>query len=75
MNNARIRMPLVFKGMSKNSIKSMIEENIYNEKYKDIAIFYYVFEECQIDIAYRYGVDKKTIKRVLDKVVDELGMV
>lgn len=74
MNIARVKLPKVFINKSKKEIKSMIEENIFNEKYKDVAISYYVYEKCQIDIAMSYDVDKKTIKKILDKVIKEIEM-
>lgn len=73
MNFARINIPEIFKNKSKNEIKDLIESNIYNEKYREIATKYYVCEECQIDIAIEYEVDRKTIKRILDKVIREIS--
>lgn len=72
MNNARIKMPSVFKNKSKNEIKNIIESNIYNENKKDIAIKYYVYEECQIDIAMEYEVDRNTIGNILKRVIKEI---
>ena len=46
--------------------------NIYNDNLRDIAISYFVKEECQIDIAMRYNVDRKTIKKYLEKAVKEV---
>ena len=74
MNIARVKLPKVFINKNKKEIKSIIEENIFNEKYKDVAISYYVYEKCQIDIAMEYDVDKKTIKKILDKVIKEIEM-
>lgn len=74
MNIARVKLPKIFINKSKKEIKKLIEENIFNEKYKDVAISYYVYEKCQIDIAMEYDVDKKTIKKILDKVIKEIEM-
>lgn len=75
MNDARIKLPNILKNKTKNEIKNLIENNIYNEKQKDIAIRYYVNEECLFDIGADYNVDRRTIKRKLDIVINELSKI
>ena len=71
MTFARIKLPLIFQGKTKNEINEILSK-IYNDSLRDIAISYYVKEECQIDIAMRYKVDRKTIERYLKKAVTEI---
>lgn len=71
MTFARITYPCIFQGKTKREINDMLK-NIYNDNLRDIAISYFVKEECQIDIAMRYNVDRKTIKKYLEKAVKEV---
>ena len=71
MTFARIKLPLIFQGKTKNEINEILSK-IYNDSLRDIAISYYVKEECQIDIAMRYKVDRKTIEKYLRKAVTEV---
>lgn len=75
MNNARITYPQIFKNKSKAEIKNIIENNIFNENKKDIAIKYYVYEECMIDIGMEYDLSRKSISKTLNKIVCELERV
>lgn len=75
MNDARVKLPNILKNKTRTDIKTMIENNIYNESNQDIAIRYFVYEECMIDIAILYDVDRRTIRRKLDKVVRELERI
>lgn len=72
MNIAKIKVPDIFKGMNKDQIKQLIEDNIYNQEKKNVAIKYYVNEECMIDIADEYNVCRQTIGITLQKVVKEI---
>lgn len=75
MNNARITYPEIFKNKTKIEIKNIIENNIFNENKKDIAIKYYVYEECMIDIGMEYDLSRKSISKTLNKIVRELERV
>lgn len=75
MNNARITYPEIFKNKTKQEIKNLIENNIFNENKKDIAIKYYVYEECMIDIGMEYDLSRKSISKTLNKIVCELERV
>lgn len=68
---ARIHYPEVFKNKTKKEIYDLLSI-IYNETLRDIAISYYVKEECQIDIAMRYKVDRKTIEKYLKKAIEQV---
>lgn len=72
MARARVKIPEIFQGLSKEKIKQLIEKNIYNEFEKNIAIKYYVYENCQIDIAIEYNVDVKTIRRNLNYIISKI---
>lgn len=72
MNNARVIMPSVFQNKTKKEIEDLINLHIYNETKRNIAIKYYLEEECKEDIAEDYGMCRKTIYNILKKVVNEI---
>lgn len=72
MYNARIKMPKIFEGKSKKEIKQLIEENIFNPDKKNVAIKYYVYENCMIDIACEYNIHRNTVSNILQRVVEQI---
>ena len=75
MNNARITYPEIFKNKTKIEIKNIIENNIFNENKKNIALKYYVNEECMIDIGMEYDLTRQSISKILNNIVYELERV
>lgn len=71
MTLARIKYPDILKGKNKQEILTILN-GIYNTELRDIAISYYVKEECQIDIAFKYGVDRRTIEKYLKRAIKQL---
>lgn len=69
---ARIKYPAVLKNKTKKEIKTIIEDNIYNETQKEIMIQYFVYEICQIDIAMYHDIDRKTVHKIIKKCVNDL---
>lgn len=71
MTFARIKYPDILKGKSKNEMLSILNK-IYNDNLRNIAIDYYIKEECQIDIAFKYDIERRTVERYLKKAISEL---
>lgn len=71
MTFARIKYPNIFQNKSKRQIEEVLD-NIYNDRLKNIAKDYYLYEECQIDIAYKYNIDRRTVEKYLKKAISEL---
>ena len=71
MTFARIKYPNILKGKTKHEMLDILN-GIYNDDLRNIAVDYYVKEECQIDIAFKYDVDVRTIRNYLDKIKKQI---
>lgn len=71
MTLARIKYPDILKGKNKQEILTILN-GIYNTELRDIAISYYVKNECQIDIAFKYNIERRTVEKYLKKAINEI---
>ena len=68
---ARVKYPAILQNKSKKQIEEVLD-NIYNERLRNIAKDYYLNEECKIDIAFKYNVERRTIEAYLKKAISEI---
>lgn len=73
MQSARINYPNCLLGLNKEQIRKKINEKIANKIKYDIAIMYFVEEQCQIDIAIELGVSRSTINKKISIIKEELS--
>lgn len=71
MTLARIKYPDILKGKSKKEMLDLLN-TIYNDNLREIAIAYYIKEECQIDIAFKYNIDVRTVRNYLNRIKKQL---
>lgn len=73
MQSARINYPNSLLGLTKDEIREKINSSIGNKLKHDIAIMYFVEEQCQIDIAIELNLSRSTINRKLLVIKEELS--
>lgn len=74
MQSARIKYPDCLLGLNKEEIRNIIDRKITNKIKHDIAIMYYIEEQCQIDIAIELELSRNTINRKLYIIRKELSV-
>lgn len=72
MQSARINYPTCLLGLNKEQIEEKINKTIKNKLKNDIAIMYFVEEQCQIDIAVELNLSRSTINKKVAIIREEL---
>lgn len=72
MQSARINYPTCLLGLTKEQIEEKINRTIKNKLKNDIAIMYFVEEQCQIDIAIELNLSRSTINKKIAIIREEL---
>lgn len=73
MQSARINYPTCLIGLTKEQIEEKINKTIKNRLKHDIAIMYFIEEQCQIDIAIELELSRSTINKKISRIREELS--